>query len=144
MRKSKKIPFLALLIPAFLLFSCQTAPERNSEIFNTVDPAAGEILALIDRYGELFEDTQTGRELMTRFREDPALILRALAAADPFQREQMLILVGSRIANARRSDPAAYSEYAAALQRAADLDLDDDLRRMLGFIHANISHWYGQ
>ena len=137
----KKTPVFAFLVPALLLFSCQTTPEENSDFFYTMDPAIGEVLALFDQYWDSDEDEAAGRQFMLRFRDDPVLVLEALAVAAPFQREQMLILIGSAIANARRDDSAAYTEYNIALEFAASLDLDEDSQRMLRFIHANISHW---
>ena len=132
MKKSKKLPIWASILTVFLLFSCQTAPEK-------IIAPADEILALFERYWGLGEDADTGREFMRRFRQDPAPVLEALVIATPFQREQMLVLIGSSIANARHHDPAAYAEYAAALNRAAELALDEETARMLTFIHANIA-----
>jgi len=124
----------------FLFAACQTvnnAPEEHIHAINPTD----EILALFDLYWDLGEDAETGREFMRRFKDDPALVLKALSIATPFQREQMLILIGSTIADAMHTDPIAHAEYAAALELATGLDLDEDSIRMLGFIHANIAHW---
>jgi hypothetical protein len=101
-----------------------------------------EILALFEQYWNLGEDAETGNEFMRRFKEGPALVLKALAATTPAYREQMLILIGSTIASARHNDPIAYSEYTKALELTAGLDLDDDSARMLGFVHGNIEYWY--
>ena len=134
MQKLKFSLFLVSTLTAFLLFSCQTASGKNIA-------SADEMLALFERYWDLGEDADTGREFMRQFRQDPAPALDALVLATPFQREQMLALIGSSIANARRNDLAAYAEYAAALDLAAGLDLDEEAARMLTFIHANIAHW---
>ena len=127
----------------FSLAGCQTAGSAPEENICAIAPA-DEILALFDLYWELDEDAETGRAFMRRFREDPALVLEALVIASPFQREQMLILLGSAIARAMRDDPIARAEYSSTLELAAALNLDEDSARMLGFIHANISHWYSR
>ena len=102
--------------------------------------AAAEILALFQQYMDLYENPQIGRAFMLRFKNETAAALQALVIATPFQREQMLVLIGATIAGARRDDPAAYAQYSAALQSLTEQDLDEDSRRMLGFIHANIAH----
>ena len=130
------IPILSLL----LLSGCQTVDIAAEEPAHAVS-TPGEILALFDLYWELGEDAETGRAFMRSFRQDITLVLEALTVATPFQREQMLVLIGSSIARAMRDDPAAYAEYSNALELAASLDLSEDSARMLGFIHAYISHW---
>ena len=80
---------------------------------------------------------------MQRFAVDPALVLDTMVATDPQYREQVLILIGVTVANARHNDPAAYAGYVVALDHLAGLDLDEESARMLGFVNANIDHWYG-
>ena len=133
----KKFLFVIPILLIFWLAGCQTAETH-------ADNSAGDILALFDRYWDLGEDAETGREFMRRFREEPALVLEALSIASPFQREQMLVLMGSTIAGAMRTDPAAYAQYAAALELAAGLDLDEESARMLRFVYANIAHFSGR
>ena len=137
---TRKLLTIVPMLSMFLLAGCQTAGNVPEETTHAVSPA-DEILALFDLYWELGEDAETGRAFMRRFREDPALVLEALTAATPFQREQMLVLIGSTITRAMRDDPIAHAEYSNALELAASLDLSEDSARMLGFIHANISHW---
>ena len=136
----KNLSILISMLSMLLLAGCQTAGNVPEENIHALSPA-DEILALFDRYWDLGEDAETGSEFMRRFREDPALVLEALTIAAPFQREQMLVLIGSSIARAMRDDPIAHAEYTGALELAAGLDLDEDSARMLGFIHANIAHW---
>jgi hypothetical protein len=103
--------------------------------------AAAEILALFQQYLDLYESPRKGRAFLLRFQNETSSALQALVMASPFQREQMLVLIGSTIAGARRTDPAAYSQYSAALQSLESLDLDEDSRQMLRFIHANIAYF---
>ena len=123
-----------------LFVGCQTVGNAPEEHVRTSTPAE-ELLALFDLYWDLGEDAETGSEFMRRFREEPVFVVQALTIASPFQREQMLILIGSTIARAMHTDPVAHAEYTGALERAAGLDLDADSVQMLGFIHANIAQW---
>jgi len=139
----KKLLIVVSIVPIFFLAGCRPSgnvPEENMRASNP----AGEMLALFDLHWELGEDAETGKEFMHRFKEDPVPVLEALAIATPFQREQMLVLIGSTIASALRIDPLVHAEYLQALELAAGLDLDEDSVRMLGFVHANIAYFSGK
>jgi len=137
----KSLPVL-ILLPLVLLAACQnTAPRYTVECFRGADTPE-EMLALFQRYWNLGEDAETGDEFMRRFKQEPALALKTLTLATGSEREQMLILIGSRIADAKRNDQTAYAQYSAALETAAASGLDEDSARMLTFIHANIEYWY--
>jgi len=139
MKNSKKLLFWAVIMTAFLLFSCYSDEEKKTR---NNDSLAGEILALFDEYLNSGESAEKGSEFTRKFREAPGSTLDALALADPFRREQMLILIGSAIASARRDDAAAYARYAAALEQAEGSDLSEESLRMLGFVRANVEYWY--
>ena len=132
----KKLLLLFTLI-VFLLTGCKSTPEDIHGLA-TVD----DILILFEQYWNLGEDIETGNEIMQLFRKEPALLLEALSLSGASFREQILILIGSVIAAARRNDPAAYAEYNEALNLAAGLDLNEDSARMLRFVNANIEYWY--
>jgi len=136
MNKMKKLLILFTLI-VFLLTGCKSTPEDIHGLA-TVD----NILILFEQYWNLGEDIETGNEIMQLFRKEPALLLEALSLSGASFREQILILMGSVIAAARRNDPAAYAEYNEALNLAAGLDLNEDSARMLRFVNANIEYWY--
>ena len=132
----KKLLLLFTLI-VFLLTGCKSTPEDIHGLA-TVD----NILILFEQYWNLGEDIETGNEIMQLFRKEPALLLEALSLSGASFREQILILMGSVIAAARRNDPPAYAEYNEALNLAAGLDLNEDSARMLRFVNANIEYWY--
>ncbi|MCL2382314.1 MAG: hypothetical protein FWC64_12145 [Treponema sp.] len=134
----KRLLILVSLPWALMLSGCQAFASVPAAC--AIDPV-DEILVLFDLYWNLGEDTETGCQILRAFREKPAYVLEALTVAAPEQLEQILILIGSSVANARRSDPAAYAKYARALQYAAELELNENAARILGFIHANIEHW---
>ena len=139
----KKLLPLMFMLPVFLLAGCQTVdnvPEEKMQGFTSAE----EVLALFDLYWDLGEDRETGARFMHKFKEAPALVVEALVIATPFQREQMLALIGSTIAGAMRTDPVAHAEYIAALELAAGLDLDEDSVRMMGFVHANVAYFSGK
>jgi len=120
------------LAAAFLIISCRSS---------TQDDAASEILAVFDHYWESGEEAAAGRELLRSFGANPAYVLQALVIATPFQREQMLVLLGSGIARANREGSETANEFSAAIERAENMELDEQSLRMLGFIQANITHF---
>ena len=135
-------PLLAVLCVLLVSFmsGCQTAAPAQVKEPNVANQA-NEALELFEQYWNNGEDAEAGAAFMRRFKENPAAVLEALALASN-HREQMLILIGSTIAEARRNDPESYGEYTDALASASKLDLSEESRRMLGFVHANIEYWY--
>lgn len=128
---------LIIALSIVLFVGCQ----RNTGGLQIADPV-NEMVVLFEWYSHLYEDRQTGEEILQRFKEDPASFLEALVISEPGYREQILVLTGHVIADARSNDPIVYAEYANALELAANLDLGEDSLRMLGFVHANIEYWY--
>jgi len=127
----KILSTLVFALPFMLLLAgCQD--DRPSQ--------QDEMLALFEQYWYMGEDAETGGEILRRFKEDPAPVLEAMIVTTHF--EHILILFGDTIARARRDDPAAYAEYARALELAAGSELGEDSARILRFLHANIEHWY--
>ena len=139
-----KILMMLFILSMFLVVGCQKsdnsgAPSHTEKNMSAND-SMEQMLALFEEYWNKGEDREAGNEIMQRFKEEPALVLKALTVTT--YREQILILIGSAIAEAKHNDQAAYAEYTKVLEAAALLDLDKDSNRMLGFIHANIEYWY--
>ncbi|MCL2705080.1 MAG: hypothetical protein FWE72_02600 [Spirochaetaceae bacterium] len=147
----KRILMLLFILSMFLVAGCQKsdnsgAPKHTEEAKSYVEKnmhtieSVEEIFALFEKYWNMGEDRETGNEIMHRFKKEPALILKALTVTT--YREQILILIGSTIAEAKHNDNVAYAEYTKVLESITQLDLDKDSNRMLGFINANIEYWY--
>jgi len=139
-----KILMMLFILSMFLVVGCQKsdnsgAPSHTEKNMSAND-SMEQMLALFEEYWNKREDRETGNRIMQRFKEEPALVLKALTVTT--YREQMLILIGSTIAEAKHNDQAAYAEYTRVLEAVALLDLDKDSNRMLGFINANIEYWY--
>ena len=100
-----------------------------------------ELIALFDLWATA-ESTAVGSKIMHVFQEDIALFIEAMRQADPFSREQVLMLVGFVVAGARADNAAIYANYAQVLEYAENLDLDTESRQILRFIGANIEHAY--
>ena len=88
------------------------------------------------------ENRAVGSEIMLVFQANIAFFIEALRQADPFSREQVLMLVGSVVADARVNIPTTYVKYADALEYAESLNLNDEQRQILRFIRANIDRMY--
>jgi len=79
-------------------------------------------------------------QVMRAFQVNIALFIEALTDAEPFVREQVLMLVGAAFAEARVNNPTLYVDYIATLEFAETLNLSAEQRRVLGFIRANVVH----
>jgi len=143
MRKIKTLLAVLCVFSLVLLAACASSAQSGEKSAAAPAPrfAAPVIIPLFQQYMDLNENQQIGAAFMLRFKNETASALQALAVASPFQREQMLVLIGETISGARQFNPAAYAEYAAALQSVEALNLDEDSRRMLGFIYANIEYF---
>lgn len=126
------LPLVVLLMLA--LVGCGDTGPENGLGTDTLDGAA--LLDLLDNYQE---GSPSGEVIMQALKDDPALFLETLAEST--NTEQLLILIGSTIAEAGRNDTAAYDEYLAALAAAEADSLSADAEIMLGFIYANIEVW---
>jgi len=110
-----------------------------------VDPQIATILELMIEYAQT-EQRAPGVMLREKFRTEPELFLKAMVVNERQGRgnDATLMLLGSHIAYFRQENHALYAQYATALERLENADLDEDSARMLGFIHANIEHAYNQ
>ena len=135
MKKTVLVLSLVVLL-MFAFTGCQntgygTNGGNQPDVNNTA-----ELVTLLNNYQE---GSETGALIMQKLKEEPVIFVEAMA--ESANTEQLLMLVGSTIAEARRSDTAAYDEYIAALDTAEAASLSDAARQMLGFIRANIDIW---
>jgi hypothetical protein len=137
MMMKKTILVLSLVTLLMFAFTGCESNEPGTDVGN--QPDANSTAGLVDLLNDYQEESETGALIMQSLKEEPVLFVEAMAEST--NTEQLLVLVGSTIAEARRGDAAAYDEYMSALATAADAPLSDAARQMLGFIHANIDIW---
>ncbi|MCL2416953.1 MAG: rhodanese-like domain-containing protein [Bacteroidales bacterium] len=108
-------------------------------VTNNLPTNSAELIVLFNDWATT-ENRAVGSEIMHVFQENIAVFIEAMQHACPSSREQVLMLVGAAVAEARMRNPVTYANYVGALEYAENLNLDNEQRQILRFIRANIAH----
>jgi len=116
-----------------------TDDNTNPNTATNDNTVKDEVLKLLEGYsGEM----ETGDKIVEKLKEHPEATLEAMSATPLAYREQILMHIGAAMAEARRNDEDRYNEFVTVLDTAEDKELTNQARDMIGFIRANIDHFY--